>query len=228
MKLLIVEDEIRMKDILAKGLKKCGYAVDTAIDGEEALELFEINEYDLIVLDLNLPKVDGMEVLRTIRSTNQTVKVLILSARSEVEDKIVGLDDGGNDYLIKPFDFKELEARIRCLLRQQVMMQETILHTAGITLNLAKCIAMAGEEELGLTKKEFSILHYLVLHKNTIISSEQLIEHVWDSDADLFSNSFKFHMSSLRKKIAEKLSQEVIRNIRGIGYMIEDKAGDSQ
>ncbi len=226
MKLLIVEDEIRLKEILAKGLKKCGYAVDTAGDGEEALELFEVNEYDLLVLDLNLPKVDGMEVLRIIRKTNRTVKVLILTARSDIEDRVKGLDDGGNDYLVKPFDFKELEARIRCLLRQQVVMKETNLTAAGITLNLAKCIALARDQELGLTKKEYSILQYLILHKNHVISAEQLIEHVWDSDTDPFSNTFKFHMSSLKKKITDKLSDGVIRNIRGQGYIIEDRMVD--
>lgn len=226
MKLLIVEDEIRLKEILAKGLKKCGYAVDTAEDGEEALEQFEVNEYDLIVLDLNLPKVDGMEVLRIIRRSNRTVKILILTARSDIEDRVKGLDDGGNDYLVKPFDFKELEARIRCLLRQQVVIQETNLTAAGITLNQVKCIALAGDQELGLTKKEYSILQYLILNKNKVISTEQLIEHVWDSETDLFSNSFKFHMSSLKKKLADKRSEGVIRNIRGQGYIIEDKAVD--
>lgn len=224
MKLLVVEDEERLRKILAKGLKKCGYAVDTAGDGEEALEYFEVNDYDLVVLDLNLPRVDGMEVLRIIRSKNRTIKVLILSARSDIEDRIRGLDDGGNDYLIKPFDFKELEARIRCLLRQKVIMEETELQASGITLSLAKCTAMAGKEVLPLTKKEYSILQYLMLNKNRIISAEQLIEHVWDSEADLFSNSFKFHMSSLRKKLAEHLTDSVIQNIRGQGYMIEDKA----
>jgi DNA-binding response OmpR family regulator len=224
MKLLVVEDEIRLQGIIAKGLRKCGYAVDTAGDGEEALEQFELNDYDLIVLDLNLPKIDGMEVLRAIRCKNQTVRILIISARSDIEDRILGLDDGGNDYLVKPFDFKELEARIRCLIRQRVIMQDTDLYAAGIILNLAKCTAMVGKEELPLTKKEFSILQYLMLHKNTVISAEQLIEHVWDSDVDLFSNSFKFHMSSLRKKLAEKLSDNIIRNIRGQGYVIDEKA----
>ena len=226
MKLLLVEDETGLQGIIAKGLRKCGYAVDTADDGEEALELLEINEYDLMVLDLNLPKVDGMEVLRTVRGTNKTMKILILSARAEIENRILGLDDGANDYLVKPFDFKELEARIRCQLRQQVVMQAVELSVAGIILNQAKCTAGLGDQELQLTKKEFSILQYLMLHKNTVISAEQLMEHVWDSDADLFSNSLKFHMSSLRKKIAEQTDAEIIHNIRGQGYMIKDTVVD--
>ncbi len=227
MKLLVVEDEKGLQGIIAKGLRKCGYAVDTADDGEDALELLEINEYDLIVLDLNLPKVDGIEVLRTVRSTNKTMKILILSARAEIEDRILGLDDGANDYLVKPFDFKELEARIRCQLRQQVVMQSLELTVAGITLDQAKCIAALGRRELQLTKKEYAILQYLMIHKNTVISSEQLIEHVWDSEVDLFSNSLKFHMSSLRKKIAEQTDAEIIHNIRGRGYMIKDMAVDN-
>lgn len=224
MKILIVEDEIQLQVILAKGLKKCGYAVDTASDGEEALDQFEVNEYDLIVLDLNLPKIDGMDVLREIRKNNQTVKILILSARHDIHDRVLGLDDGANDYLVKPFDFHELEARIRCLTRQQVVTHSTLITLHGITLNLAKCTAMIGVEDLNLTKKEFSILRYLFLNKNKVISAEQLIEHVWDSDSDMFSNSFKFHMSSLRKKISAKGSAEVIKTYRGQGYIIEDEA----
>jgi DNA-binding response OmpR family regulator len=225
MKLLLVEDEIQLQGILAKGLKKCGYAVDTAGDGEEALELFEVNEYDLIILDLSLPKIDGLEVLKNIRKSNHTIKILILSARSDTEDRITGLDRGANDYLVKPFDYDELKARIRCLLRQQVVMQETELTVAGITINLARYTVKIGDEVLPLTKKEFSILEYLMLNKNKVISAEQIIEHVWDSEADLFSQSFKFHISSLKKKIAEKYPEEVIRNVRGQGYIIiEDKA----
>lgn len=124
MKLLLVEDEITLSIIISKGLKKSGYAVDTAFDGEEALDLFEINIYDLIILDLNLPKIDGMEVLRQVRSTCDDTKILILSARSEIHDKIIGLDKGANDYLVKPFDFQELEARIRNLLRRSFTQKQ--------------------------------------------------------------------------------------------------------
>ena len=224
MKILIVEDEYQLQKIVAKGLRKCGYAVDTAIDGEVALEQFEVNEYDLIILDLNLPKVDGMDVLREIRKKNLTVKVLILSARHDINDRVAGLDDGANDYLVKPFDFHELEARIRCLLRQQIVTHQTQFILHGITLDLAKCVAMIGSEDINLTKKEFSILRYLMFNKNKVISAEQIIEHVWDSDRDMFSNSFKFHMSSLRKKIAEKGKADLIKTYRGQGYMINDEA----
>lgn len=222
MKLLVVEDEEMLLNVISKGLKRCGYAVDQAEDGETALELFKTNEYDLIVLDLNLPKLDGMEVLRRIREANSSVKVLILSARSDIEDRILGLDDGANDYLVKPFDFLELEARIRCLLRQSIIMQDTVIKVKELIIDTKRKSAVINGKTLELTRKEYGILEYLVLNKNQMISAEVLIEHVWDSETDLFSNTFKFHMSSLRKKIAELTTQELIKNSRGQGYIVED------
>jgi DNA-binding response OmpR family regulator len=222
MKLLVVEDEEMLQSIIAKGLKKYGYAVDKAGDGEEALELFSVNEYDLVVLDLNLPGIDGLEVLKQIRKVNTTVKVIILSARAEIEDRILGLDDGANDYMVKPFDFLELEARIRCLLRQPTVMQEAFVCIREMTVDTKKKSVAINNLPLELTRKEYGILEYLVLHKNSIISAETLIEHVWDSEADMFSNTFKFHMSSLKKKIAELTPNELIRNVRGQGYIVEE------
>lgn len=225
MKLLLVEDESILSNIITKGLKKCGYAVDRAMDGEEAIELHEINQYDLIVLDLNLPKLDGLAVLKKIRDENKEINILILSARSEIEDRITGLDSGANDYLIKPFDFKELEARIRNLLRRSFVQQDTVLTCGPISVDTAQKCVHANERLVELTKKEYSLLQYLMLNKNGVISAEQLIEHTWDSDTDLFSNSLKFHIYSLKKKLAEVLGEkEVIRNIRGQGYFISDTA----
>ncbi|XKO55218.1 response regulator transcription factor [Lysinibacillus fusiformis] len=223
MKLLLVEDEAVLSRIIYKGLKKSGYAVDTAFDGKEALELFEINEYDLIILDLNLPKMDGIEVLEQIRVQNEDVKILILSARSAIHDKIMGLDCGANDYLIKPFDFQELDARIRNLLRRSFSQKSAIISFENITLDSSKKIVLVDGEMIHVTKKEYAILEYLMLHQNKVISSEELIEHVWDSETDLFSNSLKFHIHSLRKKIADVLGEiEVIQTIRGQGYIITE------
>lgn len=223
MKLLLIEDEVTLSTIISKGLKKSGYAVDTVFDGEEALDFVEINEYDLIILDLNLPKVDGIEVLRRIRQKNVEVKILILSARSSIHDKITGLDTGANDYLVKPFDFQELDARIRNLLRRSFTQENSVLSCAQIKLDSAKKMVLVKDFPITLTKKEFSVLEYLMLHRGEVISAEELIEHTWDSEVDLFSNSLKFHMHSLRKKIKEVLDEEVIRTIRGHGYMISDQ-----
>ncbi|QPA58632.1 response regulator transcription factor [Lysinibacillus sphaericus] len=223
MKLLLVEDEAVLSRIISKGLKKSGYDVDTAFDGKEALELFEINEYDLIILDLNLPKMDGIEVLEQIRVQNEDVKILILSARSAIHDKIMGLDCGANDYLIKPFDFQELDARIRNLLRRSFSQKSAIISFENITLDSSKKIVLVDGEMIHVTKKEYAILEYLMLHQNKVISSEELIEHVWDSETNLFSNSLKFHIHSLRKKIADVLGEiEVIQTIRGQGYIITE------
>lgn len=222
MKLLLVEDEKMLSKVITKGLKKHGYAVDNAYDGEEALQFLEINDYDLVILDLNLPKIDGIDVLKDIRKTDNELKVIILSARSDVEDKIIGLDSGANDYLAKPFEFAELEARIRNLLRRAFVQQNVKLSCGEITIDTASKIVKVKDIIVELTKKEYSILEYLMYNKNKVISAEKVIEHVWDSDVDLFSNSFKFHIHSLKKKLSVS-EGDVIRNIRGQGYILTDK-----
>jgi len=223
-KILLVEDEELLNTVIAKGLKKYGYAVDSAFDGEEALTLYEINTYDLIVLDLNLPKVNGIEVLKIIRTTDHETKVIILSARSEVEDKIIGLDTGANDYLVKPFDFFELDARIRNLLRRSFIQKSTVLTCGLISVDTAKRLVVADNKPVELTKKEYAILEYLIYHKDKVMSAEEIIEHVWDSEADLFSNSFKFHLHSLRSKLSVIVGDNKwITNSRGQGYMISDQ-----
>ncbi len=227
MKILVVEDETSMRKALCNGLKKFGYAVDAAFDGEQALELIEINIYDLIVLDLNLPKIGGIEVLRTIRKTNQELRVLILSAKAEVEDKIIGLDTGANDYLSKPFHFKELEARIRALLRRNYIQNDTVLTFSDIKVDTAQKCVLVKDQKVNLTKKEYAILEYLFMNKDRIVSAEELIEHVWDSESDLFSNTFKVHMNSLKKKLSEYIGEkELIRNTRGFGYYIAKEYAD--
>lgn len=227
MKILVVEDEASMRKALCNGLKKFGYAVDAAGDGEKALELIEINTYDLIVLDLSLPKIDGIEVLKKIRKTDQELRVLILSARAEVEDKIIGLDTGANDYLSKPFHFKELEARIRALLRRNFIQKDTVLTFGDIKVDTAQKCVQVKDQRVDLTKKEYAILEYLFMNKDRVTSTEELIEHVWDSEADLFSNTFKVQMNSLKKKLSEFIGEkELIRNTRGLGYYIAKEYAD--
>jgi DNA-binding response OmpR family regulator len=221
MKVLFVEDEEELSKIVARGLEKCGYAVDTAYDGEEALDYYKINEYDVIILDLNIPKIDGLEVLRDIRQNDKRSKILILSARNAVDDRVQGLDMGANDYLSKPFDFLELEARIRSLTRIAYIQQENVLSCGDLKLNMATKVVSFNSAKLSLTKKEYAILEYMMLKKEHAISTEEILNHVWDSNADLFPNTLKYHIHSLKKKLAEiSCSQKMIQNIRGIGYKI--------
>jgi len=222
LKLLLVEDEKMLSSVISKGLKKMGYAVDHAYDGEDALELTELHEYDLVILDLNIPGMDGIEVLKTLRQSKKELKVLILSARNEVEDKVSGLDAGANDYLSKPFDFNELAARIRNLLRWSFTQTESVIVCGLLTVNtLSKTVKM-GYKTIHLTKKEYAILEYLAFHRGRVISAEEIIEHVWDSETDLFSNSFKFHIHSLKKKLSVG-TDEYIKNVRGQGYILSEE-----
>ena len=214
MKLLIIEDEEDLLRALKAGFEKKGYAVDVAADGTEGCELAFINDYDLIILDLNLPSMDGLEILRHIRENDLKQKVLILSARSDYAQRIEGLDLGANDYLVKPFDFGELEARVRSLLRRSFTQNNVILKFSKFSLDTD-----AGET-IDLTPKEYAILEYLLLHRGKAISAEELIEHVWFSDSSLFSNAIKVHVSTLRKKLAAYTEEELVTNMRGAGYCI--------
>lgn len=223
MKILLVEDEELLSRVIAKGLKQLGFAVDQAFDGDMALYAYEVNSYDLIILDLNLPVIDGVEVLRQIRKTDFETKILILSARSEVNDRVSGLNEGANDYLVKPFDFEELAARIHNLIRRAFVQTPSVLRAGEIAINvLAKSVTL-NQLPLALTNKEYAILEYLMLNQDRVISQSELIEHVWDSESDPFSNALKFHLHSLKKKLGD---MDLICNIRGQGYII--KGGQAQ
>lgn len=223
MRILLVEDEKLLSDMVTKGLRNGGYAVDAVYDGEEALYQYEVNEYDLIVLDLNLPKVDGLDVLRKIRAADDKIKILILSARTKVEDRILGLDEGANDYLIKPFDFGELEARIRGLMRREFVQVPPILNFRDLRVDTNAKKAVIGSTTVSLTRKEYGILEYLLLHKNQVISAEKLTEHVWDNDFDPFSNTFRYHIHSLKKKLNMVSGTDYIKTVHGQGYIIEEE-----
>ncbi len=219
MRLLICEDEEDILSALVKGLRKLNYYVDAAQDGEEALERYYESDYDLIILDLNLPKLDGLEVLKEIRADNPDKKVLILSARSTLEDRVQGLDLGANDYLVKPFHFKELEARIRAILRTSYTDSTDIikLEKFDITLFITKKQVFKAGEYISLTPKEYSIFEYLCCRKDSVISSAELLEHNIDMNASDISQVIKVHIAALRKK----LGTEVIKTSRGLGYYVE-------
>lgn len=223
MRLLIVEDEKELCDTVAKSLYRSGYEVDTCYDGNEALDYIFSEDYDLIVLDLNLPGKDGMDILRELRETNEETKVLILSARSQIADKVEGLDAGANDYLEKPFHLQELEARIRSLTRRKFVQKDVCLHCGEIKFNTKKREASAKEQFVPLTRKENGILEYLLLNQGRPVSQEELIEHVWDASVDSFSGSIRVHVSSLRKKLKAVLAYDPIINKIGEGYTIVEK-----
>ena len=181
MRLLLIEDEPTLRESVAKKLRRSGYEMDDCGDGETALELLAAERYDLVLLDLNLPKVNGMTVLRTLRKTDLETPVLILSARSEISDKVEGLDAGANDYLAKPFHLAELEARVRSLTRRQFIQRDVCLGCGRLTFDTKSRLAMADGQPIPLTRKESGVLEYLLLHQGRPVSQEELIEHVWDS-----------------------------------------------
>lgn len=220
MRILIVEDEIDLCDTIAEGLQIDGYAVDRCYDGEEAYELINTETYDLVVLDLNLPGMDGIDILTEIRKQNTALKILILSARGSVSDKVLGLDTGANDYLAKPFDFEELEARIRSLLRRTFTQENTVLRWEGIALDTIKRTLSINGKELFLTKKELALMEYFLLHPGHVISQEELMEHVWNMEADSFSNAVRVHIASLRKKLKSGLDYDPIGTKIGEGYFL--------
>ena len=220
MHLLIVEDERALCDTVARSLRRSAYSVDCCYDGEKALELLETERYDLVLLDLNLPKKDGMTVLRTLRQTDRETPVLILSARGEVEDKVTGLDAGANDYLAKPFHLAELEARIRSLTLRQFTQQDVVLRCGQLTFDARARAVSANGQPLTLTRKETGILEYLMAHQGRPVSQEELMDHVWDNSVDSFSNSVRVHISALRKKLRAVLGYDPIRNRIGEGYLM--------
>ncbi|MEG0963631.1 MAG: response regulator transcription factor [Lachnospiraceae bacterium] len=224
MRILIVEDEIDLCDSIAEGLQIDGYAVDTCYDGNKAYEYLTTEAYDLVVLDLNLPGMDGIDILKKVRLENQDLKVLILSARSSVSDKVLGLDIGANDYLAKPFDFEELEARIRNLLRRSFTQKNTILTFDRLSLNTVGRTASVGNTTLSLTRKELALLEYFLLNPSKVISQEELMEHVWNMEADSFSNAVRVHIASLRKKLKSELTYDPIATKIGEGYYLTKEA----
>ncbi len=223
MHILVVEDERALCDTIVRSLKRLAYSVDFCYDGKAATELLAVEKFDLVVLDLNLPGEDGMSVLKTLRETDFDTKVLILSARCEVADKVAGLDAGANDYLSKPFHLDELAARIRNLTLRRFTQNDVILTCRELSFDTKARKASVNGETLSLTRKETGILEYLMLNQGRPISQEELIEHVWDSSVDNFSNSIRVHISALRKKLRTALGYDPISNRIGEGYVMEGK-----
>lgn len=226
MRILVVEDEKRIADFLARGLESAGYAVDVAHDGNTAVDLSHVTEYDLIILDLGLPDMDGLSVLQKVRNRKVSSPVLILSARDAVDDRVKGLEGGADDYLVKPFAFVELLARVRVLLRRGQPMPER-LQVGDLSLDCIRRRVTRGGTAIELAPKEFSILEYLMRNRGRPLSRTMIVEHVWDMDYDGLTNIVDVYIRHLRGKIDDNWPEKMIQTVRGIGYMIEDpeKAG---
>lgn len=223
MKILLVEDEEKLLESIREGLVHSGYAVDTALDGEEGSFMAFTNDYDLIILDINLPKKDGFEILKEVRARDREVNIVMLTALSDIDDRVRGFDLGANDYVLKPFHFEELKARIRSLLRRKTTIKDSVIETKGISFDSTKRTFKIDGENLKLTAKEAGILEYLFFNLGRYVTTEELMEHVWNDEVDIFSNVVRVHMSALRKKLKAKLGKNIIRNEIGKGYIIDDE-----
>ncbi|HZS46233.1 MAG TPA: response regulator transcription factor [Blastocatellia bacterium] len=226
MRLLLVEDEPRVARFIAKGLREHSYAVDLASDGEEAIFHSAVNDYDLIILDIMLPKKDGFEVCRELRTRGSRTPVLMLTARNDVDDRVMGLDSGADDYLSKPFEFKELLARVRALLRRGKELRSAVLQASNLTLNTANHAVSRDGKSISLTAKEYALLEFFLVKKGRLVSREEIARHVWDDNYDPFSNTIDVYVRRLRKKIDEGFDPPLIYTRRGEGYMLTDNAED--
>lgn len=220
MRLLVVEDEKRIADFLVRGLESAGYAVDSAFNGNSALDLLHAAEYDLVVLDLMLPDMDGLAVLERIRTRKISPPVLILSARDAVDDRVQGLESGADDYLVKPFAFVELLARVRALLRRGQPVPER-LQVGDLVVDCIRRKVNRNGDPIELAPKEFGILEYLMRNRGRPLSRTMIVEHVWDMDYDGLTNIVDVYIRHLRSKIDDRYALKLIQTVRGIGYMID-------
>ena len=224
MRILLVEDERQIADFIVRGLAENGYSVDVAHDGEEALHWPEVAEFDIIILDVMLPSIDGIEVCRTLRRQGLRTAILMLTARDAVEDRVRGLDSGADDYLIKPFAFAELLARLRALSRREPVLLGTELKVGDLVLDTTTRQVTRAGASVELTAKEFALLECLMRHPNQVLSRTVIAEHVWNYDFDNATNVIDVHVKNLRKKIDEEFEPKLIHTVRGAGYRISARA----
>ncbi|CAA9530776.1 MAG: Two-component transcriptional response regulator, LuxR family [uncultured Thermoleophilia bacterium] len=225
MRLLVVEDEHDLADAIAEGLRQEGYAVDVAYDGETGRRKALGRPYDLVCLDLSLPRVDGREVLRALRDAGRddgaaAQRVLVLTARDALDDRIAGLDDGADDYLVKPFEFRELTARIRALLRRRAGAAGAVVRVGDLALDDARHVARRADVDLGLTPKEFALLRYLMSRADEVISEGELLRHVWDENANPFTNTVRVTVGTLRRKLGRDGADQPLETVVGSGYRL--------
>ena len=220
MRILIVEDDKKVAGFIKKGLEEETYAVDVAYDGEEGFHLAAMNDYDMIILDLMLPKMDGLEVLAQLRDKKVSTPILLLTAKDAVEDKVTGLNKGADDYLTKPFAFSELLARIRSLLRRGQAETQTELKVGDLILDMVSHKVSREGEEIELTGKEYSLLEYFMRNEGKVLTRTMIAEHVWDYNFDTFTNVIDVYVNHLRKKIDMKYPAKLLHTLRGVGYVM--------
>ena len=222
MKILVVEDEHKIANSIKKGLEIESYVVDVAYDGEEGYDLASSEDYDVIVLDLMLPKIDGMTICQKLRKEDNHTPILILTAKDQLEDKVGGLNYGADDYLVKPFAFAELLARIRALSRRPRKTTSSILNVEDLSLNTLSYEVERASKDINLSRTEFSLLEYLMRHPNKIVTKEQIMNNVWNYDADILPNTVEVYIGYLRNKVDEPFKEKptLIHTVRGFGYKI--------
>ena len=221
MKILVVEDERDLNRIITKHLKKNNYSVDSCFDGQEALDFISYSEYDLIITDIMMPNVDGYEFIDKLRANKNNTPVIMLTAKDTLEDKIVGLDSGADDYIVKPFEFDELLARIRVLMRRNYGLATNIIQIEEVTLDLSKKQVAKSGEIIDLTGKEYEVLEYLMKNKGSILSRDQILNHVWDYEYEGASNIVDVIIKNIRKKLDRGEGNTIIYTKRGLGYFVK-------
>jgi DNA-binding response OmpR family regulator len=230
MRILVVEDERDLADAVARGLRREGYAVDVAYDGTGALDKVFVNSYDLLCLDVNLPGASGRAIARRVhdeferRGSDPAPRILMLTALGELEDRVAGLDDGADDYLVKPFDFAELAARIRALLRRDAGRSGAVLKVGDLELDGSRHVATRSGAPLKLSPKEFALLRYFMAHPGEVLSQEELLEHVWDENADPFTQTVRVTIMTLRRKLIERGGEQPVETVVGRGYRLREGA----
>lgn len=224
MRILLVEDEPDVARMLAKGLRKQAYAVDVEMDGETAIFQAQINDYDLIILDVMLPRKNGFEICSELRDAGSPVPILMLTARDDVKDRIAGLDSGADDYLIKPFDFHELLARVRALLRRGLILQPETIEVADLKIDTRSHQVRRASQTIELTAKEYALLEYLARRADHVVSRAEIANHVWDENFDPFSNLIEVYIQRLRRKIDDGHELKLLRTLRGEGYRLAAKS----
>jgi len=224
MRILVVEDEERIANLISKALKGAGYIVDVAGDGQSGLYAIKVHQYNLLVLDLNLPDLDGVKICRQLRKEGFKLPILMLTARDSLDDKIKGLDSGADDYLTKPFSFDELLARARSLLRREGVEKDPVMKLADLTMDSLSRKVARGGQAIQLNNKEYHLLEYLLAHKEQLVTREQILEYVWgETGSDVLSNTIDVHIRYLRRKIDNSFDKKLIHTLRGQGYILSEQ-----